>query len=370
MKIKHFFRVSWLMQLLVGVSLFAVSFLIQSQVLLAFISVPLFALLLSVTLEAGKAVAIVWHRYLSFQSPGVYTAATRYVSVMFRGGLVMLSVLCSVLFLGDHLDRPHLEAVRAGEMDIIQQRLADKLQQLEGDRQMRLAELKRQQDAAYDDVKADYRDRITRLEALLQQEMDNVVAGVFKGPRYAEFERRLAREKVDLGEALAMLSQRHRDEKMALMDVLDDEFNAARQEAVEQAEASRGALLANDFAEDERVNDGRIVAFIKIMASVLGVEMTPLQFVFLFAILISVLMELGIVLAFETVTVSMMPAIAAQAEVEIQNETIKAQVSGEAEADSIRHGAAMDKARKAADRVVERAGVAVEVGAKRAGSSM
>ena len=93
------------------------------------------------------------------------------------------------------------------------------------------------------------------------------------------------------------------------MSELNREFNDAGQRAEKRAEASRAALLANDFAGDERVNDSRIVAFTKITASVLGVEMTPLQFVFLFAILISVLMELGIVLAFETVTLSISNSI-------------------------------------------------------------
>jgi hypothetical protein len=62
MRLSGFFRVTWVLQLLVGVALFAVSLLIENRVLHAFFAAPVIALTLAVALELGKAAAIVWHR--------------------------------------------------------------------------------------------------------------------------------------------------------------------------------------------------------------------------------------------------------------------------------------------------------------------
>lgn len=129
-----FFRLGWLIQLAVGVTLFTVSFLIENQVLQAFFAAPGIALTLAVALEAGKAMAIVWHRYMTYRDRLLdeparlarrggpvapvgaipeYPADTRLISGGFRLGLVVLSMTCSVLFLGVQLDRPNLEAAKA-----------------------------------------------------------------------------------------------------------------------------------------------------------------------------------------------------------------------------------------------------------------
>ncbi len=61
MTFNNFFRTSWMIQLLVGIGLFSVSFVIENQIMQAFLSAPLLALCLAITLELGKAVAIIWH---------------------------------------------------------------------------------------------------------------------------------------------------------------------------------------------------------------------------------------------------------------------------------------------------------------------
>ena len=77
MPLTGFFRITWTIQLLVGIALFSVSFLIENQVLQSFFSAPAIALTLTAALEFGKAVAIVWHRYLSQSGAAGYPAATR-----------------------------------------------------------------------------------------------------------------------------------------------------------------------------------------------------------------------------------------------------------------------------------------------------
>ena len=123
----HFFRVSWSIQLLVGICLFIVSFMIEKQVLEAFIVTPFLALLLAASLEIGKAVAIIWHRYMTSRSDVLYPNSIRWASSLFRIGLVFLSVVCSLLFLAANLDRPNLDEVRSHEMSRGESRLDETL---------------------------------------------------------------------------------------------------------------------------------------------------------------------------------------------------------------------------------------------------
>ena len=76
MKLNHFFRISWVLQLLVGIGLFTVSFIIEKQILSTFLESSILALILAIALELGKAVAIVWHRYMSYQTTNNYPAIT------------------------------------------------------------------------------------------------------------------------------------------------------------------------------------------------------------------------------------------------------------------------------------------------------
>jgi len=137
MHLPGFFRLGWIVQLLVGVALFSVSFLIENLVLKSFFAAPLIALTLAAALELGKAAAIVWHRYLSLSTGGGYPWATRIFSMLFRFGLLGLSVVCSLLYFGVQLDRPNLEAVRATELAAVDKELQERLGRLDAEQKNR-----------------------------------------------------------------------------------------------------------------------------------------------------------------------------------------------------------------------------------------
>ena len=138
MHFARFFKLAWAVQLLVGVALFGVSFYIENEILQAFFAAPVVALVLALSLETGKAASIVWHRYLAQGASEDYPPITRLVSAGFRGGLVMLSLLCSLLYLGVQLDRPNLDAVRDAELAAIDTELAQALARLDAERETRL----------------------------------------------------------------------------------------------------------------------------------------------------------------------------------------------------------------------------------------
>ncbi len=354
MSFNHFFRASWMTQLLVGIGLFSVSVFIENQVMQGFLSAPMMALCLTMTLEIGKAVAIIWHRYMVMR-PGLYPLSTRIASGVFRIGLVVLSLLCSLLFLADHLDRPHLESVRTVDLQHVQTQFINAIEHLDSQIANQQTVLQNKQKDEINTIRQSHTPRIKQLQTALSNEMSNVVNGTFKGPRYKEYERLLNDETMALASDLDTTSARHLQETEVFDLTLRKETTLARKAAVEKSERQREVLMMKDYAVDERVNDSRIVAFLKITESILNKDFLPLQFVFIFSILLSVLMEIGIVLAFDTVTVAMMPALQAQHKAAVEKEILKSEVAGAAEREGIRHESEMQRVAKRADRTIEEA---------------
>ena len=360
MPLSGFFRITWTVQLLVGLALFGVASLIEYQILRAFFAAPAIGLILTAGLELGKAAAVVWHRYLASGGATSYPGSTRAFSIAFRLGLVGFSVLCSLLYLGVHLDRPNLEAIRTAELAGIDARLNDDLIRLATDRDAHAAADRARRDKEYADVRRDHQGQVDALETLLRTEMDNVVGKTFKGPRYQELADRLERARADRDSALTALSERHRQEAAQLAAGVARDFDNHRQARITAAEDQRRATHNASFDGDDRTHDPRVVTLMRMTESVFGLRITPPQFIFVFALFLSLLMELGILIAFDTVTLAVLPALAAQHHEAVQQEALMAEVAGTAGRDAIRHRAAMDRVRKGADRLVERAQVGAQ----------
>lgn len=355
MKSVYFFRISWLVQLVVGICLFVVSFLIEQQVLSAFISSSYLALLLAGSLELGKAVAIIWHRYMSYQTNNYYPLSVRLASSTFRIGLVALSVICSLLFLANNLDRPNLDKVRSAEMSHDKTRLQASLQRFDKEKKERLLILETSQNEEYQNMKKGFDQRISTLQAELKKEMGNVVNGTFEGPRYAAIQSRLSAEKQQANSALAKLGRNNKKTYLHEQNRIQSALEVKREKAYEQADNDRDELIKDDFANDERANDSRIVAFLKLLQSVFDINVLPLQFVFIFSLLISILMEIGILLAFNTITISILPALKATHDADLSNEILHTEIDKEARKDELRHKEAINKIRNTADNVMDKA---------------
>jgi len=355
MKSHYFLTTSWSIQLIVGICLFSVSFLIEKQVLEAFITAPMLALLLAASLELGKAVSIIWHRYMSAQSAMSYPFSVRFTSNTFRIGLVGLSMVCSLLFLSNNLDRPNIKEVKTTEIKRSKIHLKEKLARLENQKQERLTLFKKNQDEEYQRVKQGFYQRITALQKELKEEMNNVVNGTFKGPRYAEIELRLSREKKLADKTLSQLARNNKNAYIAKQQKLLKEFDEKREKAFENTDIKKEKIYNSDFANDERANDPRIVSFLKVVESVFGIAVFPLQFVFIFSLLISSLMEIGIVLAFNTITLSILPALQASHKADLSRDILHTEIEKEAREDELRHEEALNKIRNTADHVMDKA---------------
>lgn len=351
----YFLKASWLIQLLVGICLFSVSFLIEKRVLEAFISSPTLALWLAGSLEIGKAVAIVWHRYMSNQTATSYPGSVRLASNTFRMGLVGLSVICSLLFLSNNLDRPNIKSVRTAEISRNKVQLENKLERLDKQKQERLKLFKQNQDEEYSRIKRGFDQRISTLQHALKAEMNNVVNGTFKGPRYAELETRLNRVTQRADTVLARLVRNNKNAYIKEQQKLLKEFDNKRESIFNAADDIQNKIHHSDFANDERANDTRIVSFLKVLESVFGIAILPLQFVFIFSLLISSLMEIGILLAFNTITLSILPALKASHEADLSRDILHTDIEKQAREDELKHEEALNKIRNTADNVMEKA---------------
>ena len=356
MAFNGFFRIVWSLQILVGVALFAVSFLIEGHILASFFGIALVAWVLAAALEIGKAASIVWHRHLLQSQPEEYPLATRLTSGAFRVGLVGLSVLCSLLFLGAQLDRPHAAELRDAGLAAVDTRLAEDLTRIDADRDARSASLASRQAAELAEAQGEHQRRVRDLEARLAREMDNVVGGTFKGPRYKELEAQLVAARGERERVLGELAARHAQDGPRLAAALAQEHRAARAERTARAEAERRAVAQADFDDDPRAHDPRVVAFLRMVQSMAGIDLSAPQFVFGFAFALAVLTELGILLAFDTVTVAARQVLAAQQREQVLSEELIAQMAGDAEREALRHREAMDRVRRGAERIAERAG--------------
>ena len=356
----NFFRLSWLLQLFVGIALFTVSLLLQGQVLIGFLAVPPLAWALAFSLEAGKALAIVWHRYLR-GSRHAYPISTRWVSAIFRIGLLALSLICSLLFIGEHLDRPRLAQTRQLDLQQLEAEATQALARFEQDRSASLATLRQRNADRISALRTAAERRIDRLESDLQREMNNVVKGQFKGPRYRELSRRLEDEK----SVLTKMLQHNAAESTRQEERLLADLDARKTTLLDQFKTEREQLYARRYLHDERAADPRVVALVNLAEALVGAAPSPQAFIFTFALLLGVLLELGIVLAFDTVTVSMMPAIRAQHDGEIDRKIFGARTRAEAEKEASAHKRFLDRIqRRARDTVA----VAERMAADRQGS--
>lgn len=353
MNLPGFFRLGWIVQLIVGVALFSVSFLIENLVLKSFFAAPLIALTLAAALELGKAAAIVWHRYLSLSTGGGYPWATRIFSTLFRFGLLGLSVVCSLLYFGVQLDRPNLQAVRTAELAAVDRDLQERLGRLDAEQANRTASDEARRRTQYADTRRVHQRQVDEMETLLRAEMDNVVGGVFKGPRYKEIQERLMQARAARDTALSSLSIRQAREAEEQSHRLTREYSETRQSLIAEADARRMAIRAATYDTDGRVNDPLVVALMRMSADVIHHQITPPQFVFIFSLFISLLMEIGILLAFDTVTLILIPALEARHQEQMMNEALQAEITGETK----RHRAAMERVRKGAERAFEQATV-------------
>lgn len=318
---KWFYNVSWGLQLAVGLILFGVTAVLEAIVLAAYLDSLWLGLFVAGGLEAAKVLTIVLYRILNNQVDVPYPRGVRWMTLSFRGMLLALSAACSLMFLALHLDRPAMEQVRAAdfaaaEREYREARAAAQSAYVER-RDRILSRLAEQEREAREDIAERYLPSIAALESRLDAEMDNVVGGEFKGKRYRELEARLAAEKDAFQGALAAFEEHSAANPDRQLEHLDAERQAKETTLATEHQARLAAIRNADYQGDARVEHPMARAFVSVLGAVFQNQPSTLQFVFFFALFLSVTMELGIWVAFEHITLARLPVFTADYRAEL-----------------------------------------------------
>lgn len=145
--------------------------------------------------------------------------------------------------------------------------------------------------------------------------MGNAVRGQFAGRRYRELERQLSEEKAAFEERLGRLGEQEARESSRRLDVLTERYRAAITQAEQDYQKRRQSVLANRYIGDARVESPILHAFLSVVDAVLGLRLETLTFVFFFSLFMSLVIELGIMVAFENLTLARLPVFTAEHEV-------------------------------------------------------
>lgn len=285
-----------------------------------------------------------------------YPFTTRLVSKMFLGGLLALSLLSSALLLTDNLNNIRLKhQLQDQQLTAIETFTKEKIAALQERQKQERQQFNTQQTQSMESLNQD----IAALQRAIQLEMDNVVNGTFKGQRYAEHQAQYAAR---LQEKESLRTRQLNELRIYEADLA----HAYQQEEalLLQQEAQKKQNVREMFnPDDPRTNDPMVVSFLMSLESMnLPWIPTPSQFIFLFAFMLSLLMELGIVLAFENVVLALSPILKLRLQGEIEQELLKTQLDNEQGKDSIQHEADLDAIRRQAGQQFEKAKVWVEEG--------
>lgn len=345
-----FHKLSWAVQLAAGVILFAISFLLEGMVLTAFIGEALLAFSLTAALETSKALTIVLYRVMKTQQSVPYPASVRFMVLTFRAALVLLSAACSVMYLAEKLDRPNLMAVRAADADQLKQESAAALRRLgaehEAEREQGTRTIRQRHQSSTNRLNDRYLPTLRDLEEALSREMGNTVKGRFAGPRYQELQRRLTAEKAAYERELNRLGAEEATELSRRLDVLAERYRQSVAATERDRQQRQHALLTTSYAGDARAEHPIVHAFSGVVAAVLGWHLEALQFVFFFSLFLSVVIELGIVVAFENLTLAQLPIFATEHEVALNIGQKRANTEGELEGFAIDDALERGKVRK------------------------
>jgi hypothetical protein len=225
------------------------------------------------------------------------------------------------MYLAEQLDRPGLEGARAADLKRLDEEQAAGLVRLreehDSDRREALRGLEERYRTQARAIAERYLLAIHDFGEALNREMGIAVNGRFAGPRYREIERRLAEEKAAFERERARLGAEESREQRRLSDTLAKCYGAAKEQAEEEHHRSRQGLSQNDYVGDGRAENPLVDAFITVTNQVLGTGLHTLHFVFTFSLFLSLLIELGIWVAFENLTLAHLPIFMAEQEIAV-----------------------------------------------------
>lgn len=283
-----------------------------------------------------------------------YPLTTRIISHSFRVGLIALSIASAALLLTEHTNNIDSKlAVQTQKQQAIQQQAENRVRELKGKLETERSDFTRNQ--AYE--REQLEKQIKALDELLTREMDNRVNGEFKGKRYLELQDRQDK----LRSTLLQLQERQQQDLRRYSEERNNAFHVAETSIRQEEETKKAAvpLLLDDPNSDNKM----VRSFLAALESFVTIGVpTASQFIFAFSLLLAVLIELGIMVAFENTVVALAPLLRMKLAHGLQQEMLKTNLQGEQDIQDIQHEAALDAIRRKAGQTVEKAKTYVEEG--------
>jgi hypothetical protein len=342
-----FYKISWNAQLASAIALFITSFYFEASVLLAYISIPLVAIVTAGALECSKVLTIILYRYFRTQQDAVYPFTVAFWTTVFRSGLIVFSLIATVMFFAASFDRPRIESVRQHDLSELQTnyqqqqaRLDQEVQRLYNDT---LPALQERYQAQREHENANHINSLGALQSLLTEEMDNVVNGRFIGRRYQALEARLSEERSSFSSRQMQNNQAHEQVVEKLRDETEQRITTERAELHANFQARAEQVKSAQYLQDDRVNHPVTVAAVRMVNHLSPWEISIIHLSLVFAILLSLLLELGILVTFEHITITYLPIFAAQVKGEQSLRTRKAEVAAELKEYELRDLPAVNK---------------------------
>jgi len=313
-----FFKLSWNIQLAAAITLFVISFFIEARVLEQYLNDPILAYALAGALELSKALSIVLYRFFRSGGDSPYPTGVALLTALFRVGLVLLSLTATVMYLAVQLDKPGLEAVRSLDISAAENQARHDREGLDHQYAGRRARIQKEAEERFGRLmeRADelHGGQIRELEGLLRDEMHNRgTGGNFIGPRYRELSRRLEQEKQAYQARLDQLATRNDTDTAARLRDLDKAYARASEQLRQTARERIATLQISRYDGDMRVENPFARAFLGVLRDVAELEVSHAHLALGFALFLSLIMELGILVGFEHVTLTHMPVFAAEA---------------------------------------------------------
>jgi hypothetical protein len=256
---------------------------------------------------------------------------------------VLLSIFCSLTYRGVKLDRPALDTVRTLDLQLLQTETQQARERLQATTHSLLKQQQQEQELEMNRLLNEHRSRISQLSRQLDREMNNVVKGEFIGKRYRAIETRLTEAKAEEARLIDELSTRHANEREKLQDKVKQMLTQENQQINHQYKQELNQIQHGNYATDERVHHPMIASLVNTFKAVLGQSPTPLQLVFFFSIFLSLLMELGIIQAFESATQAIFPLLQVQQQSEMDQAILREKLNSEQIQDEMKSNATTEK---------------------------
>lgn len=334
-------KILWGIYLVIGLSSFIVSYLLEGFVFFKVSDMFLLSFAFAAVFESAKIMTIIMHRFLAEKSRKNISVYFKGITVLFRLTLVFLSIGCSVALLATFLDKPNLNKIMLADKELIENNYQENKKSLRIELDKTLTNLGDEVETKYQNrylrLAAYYEPRIEKEEKLRDFEFNNIINNIRKGPKWNEHDRKIN-----------LLTNTYHEEQKELQTEENKELKSRKKEIEDKfflqsnnLRIKRGKSLVNlekELNNDSRVCNQMLLSLISTMKKGLDIKINYDFLVILFAIITALLLEGTIYIIFNDLTRTHQEIFSLKHDQYFEVEKIKANAKNEIKKDNIKYG--------------------------------